>query len=923
MKKKTFVAALLLLAAGLQTAWAQRVRLFLAGRQPVEYSIFELDSISFDDSQAINTNYEWVDLGLPSGTLWATCNVGASSPEDYGSYFAWGETQSKQTYDWSTYQWCNGTLNTLTKYCTDANYGTVDGKTELEAEDDAATANWDSEWQMPSKAQFEELINSDYTHTEWTTENGVSGYRITSKWNGGSIFLPAGGDCGESDTQTPGSGGSYWTRTLMPQGSIGAYHLSFNPNIIGIHNINFRAVGMNVRPVLVNHAYAYVDLGLPSGTLWATRNVGADSPEDFGGYFAWGETLTKEDYSWGTYLWSKGTDNTLTKYCINRNYGFNGFTDNKTELDLEDDAATVNWGSGWQMPSLEQIKELSNSDQITKEWTTQNGVNGIKITSKQNGNSIFLPATDVQTNGTYWSRSLENTEFPDMAFYFQLVTAEEDYFNQTGDVAWMAGDRSRGRSVRPVRVQESPFEWLVTSIELVKPELILLPGQRASIYYRVLPTTAKNQTLTWESSDEIVATVTANTGIVTAVADGQCIITCRATDGSGVFAECKVTVDSTQGTVNGHDWVDLGLPSGTRWATRNVGADDPGSCGLYFAWGEILPKDEYSWGTYKYCNIADTTMTRYNTTDGLTELISFDDAATANWGSKWQMPSQEQLNELVDATYTTIERTTQDGFYGTLITSKINGKSIFLPAGGNGSEGNSGFYWSRSLSTDDVLNACYLGFITMPNTDIELVSTTKRFCASYVRPVLVETYHNYVDLGLPSGTLWATQDIGATVPEQAGSRFAWGETETKPEYTRENYKFYNGSNYDYTKYNDTDKQKELLAEDDVATVKWGSDWQTPSIAQTEELINDSYTTKEWTTQNDVNGWLITSKQNGNSIFLPSLTTVNGGSYWSRSIFSYGSYYYDKAEKMSFDSNHIYTIEEDRYKGTRIRPVRKK
>ena len=90
----------------------------------------------------LNNGREYVDLGLPSGTMWATCNIGANYPEDYGDYYAWGETETKSNYDWSTYKWCKGSEDTLTKYCTDNDYGTVDNKTVLDPEDDAAHVKW-------------------------------------------------------------------------------------------------------------------------------------------------------------------------------------------------------------------------------------------------------------------------------------------------------------------------------------------------------------------------------------------------------------------------------------------------------------------------------------------------------------------------------------------------------------------------------------------------------------------------------------------------------------------------------------------------------------------------------------------------------------------------------------------------------------
>lgn len=135
--------------------------------------------------------HEWVDLGLPSGTLWATCNIGASKPEDYGSYFAWGETSTKRTYNWSTYKYAEGAYNKLTKYCNKSNYGNngfTDKLTTLQAGDDPATAQWGSGGRTPSKAQWEKLLSN--TTRKWTTQNGKKGYLFTSKTNGNSVFCP-------------------------------------------------------------------------------------------------------------------------------------------------------------------------------------------------------------------------------------------------------------------------------------------------------------------------------------------------------------------------------------------------------------------------------------------------------------------------------------------------------------------------------------------------------------------------------------------------------------------------------------------------------------------------------------------------------------------------------------------------------------
>ncbi len=165
--------------------------------------------------------HEYVDLGLPSGTLWAATNIGANSPEDYGDYFAWGETTTKDVYNLSTYKWYDSDYNKLTKYCIDS-HGFIDNKTELDPEDDAATANWGPEWRMPSKEQIKELI--DNSTDVWTTRNGVRGRLVTSKINDATLFFPAAGYRWDSGYGNVGSFGSYWSRSLY-ENSLNAYYL--------------------------------------------------------------------------------------------------------------------------------------------------------------------------------------------------------------------------------------------------------------------------------------------------------------------------------------------------------------------------------------------------------------------------------------------------------------------------------------------------------------------------------------------------------------------------------------------------------------------------------------------------------------------------------------------------------------------------
>ena len=205
----------------------------------------------------IENGHEWVDLGLPSGTKWATCNVGATKPEEYGDYYAWGETTTKSSYSYDNYKWSNDGYNTFTKYNTSSDYGTVDNKTVLELADDAARANWGGAWRMPTDAEWTEL-RENCTWT-WTIKNGVNGYEVKSEANGNSIFLPAAGYRLDDlfgagyrygdDLNDAGDVGYYWSSSLYTDYPYLAWGVFFGSDYVSRYD-NFRYCGQSVRPVL-------------------------------------------------------------------------------------------------------------------------------------------------------------------------------------------------------------------------------------------------------------------------------------------------------------------------------------------------------------------------------------------------------------------------------------------------------------------------------------------------------------------------------------------------------------------------------------------------------------------------------------------------------------------------------------------------
>ena len=408
--------------------------------------------------------YEYVDLGLPSGTKWASRNIGATAVGDYGNYYSWGETQTKQSYTWSTYTL--GTDSTsLTKYNFHSKQGVVDNRLRLELADDAANANWGGKWRMPTRAEWQELLeNCFWAWGSQPASNGffINGYLITGP-SGNSIFLPASGYKQDKLVQQPGVDAYYATseilRSYFPDEQVSFYISSSAKRL----DTQYRQLGLPVRPVydekvsleenttleadtvvVKDGDYYYAKLGLPSGTKWAITNVGASTAEEYGNYYAWGETEPKETYNWSTYKWCNGSSYTQTKYCTSSSYGT---VDNKTTLDLTDDAANANWGGNWTMPTYEEQNELKNDCRWT--WVTKCGVNGRKVTGP-NGVTVFLPAAGYRyasslygagSDGVYWSSSLL-TDYSNIAYSL--------YFFSSGVNSTSRYDRGYGHSVRPV-----------------------------------------------------------------------------------------------------------------------------------------------------------------------------------------------------------------------------------------------------------------------------------------------------------------------------------------------------------------------------------------------------------------------------------------------------------------------------------------
>lgn len=352
----------------------------------------------------------YVDLGLPSGNLWAECNLGASSPEAYGDYYAWGEVEPKQEYTYPNHKWYKEGAPSLgfTKY------NNEDGKLTLEDEDDAVIQKLGNGWRTPTLADFRELTNQKLTTIKKTTLNGVAGYQITSKKNGKSIFIPCAG-FKKDKPQTRSISADEEVAVCMTNLRridymlFNAWSFAFQDDRIGRYGKN-RPDGISIRPVKgpgVPVPNNCVDLGLASGILWAKYNLGTTDPTKPGDYYAWGEIETKKKYAENYKFYGKSSlKDGVIKY--NRR-------DGKMVLELEDDAANVILGVGYRIPTKEDWQELLDeckweAETFTApiEWdpSQKKFIKLWKVTGP-NGNSIILP----NSNGCKFEKGYEKEDY--------------------------------------------------------------------------------------------------------------------------------------------------------------------------------------------------------------------------------------------------------------------------------------------------------------------------------------------------------------------------------------------------------------------------------------------------------------------------------------------------------------------------------
>lgn len=625
--------------------------------------------------QGTHFEAEYVDLGL--SVYWATCNVGATTPEGYGNYYAWGEVYVNSRHNWLYYRWCNGTQSTLTKYNSYVDYGNngfVDYKTSLDSHDDVASVMWGEDWRMPTKDEFDELMNNCFW--EWTTQGGVNGYKITSGIPGytdRSIFLPAAGAMygANSSPSNRGREGFYWQSdvSLCPYHSWNVYIRSAffsvgddgRPNGYTIRPVKPSTVADAVSVILSRTAMS-IKVG-ETDTILATIKqnyeiIGHDvqwSSSD-GNIAIISPTGVVEGVAPGMCTLTATFGSTQVECSVN-------VVPSSVTPEVVDLGLSVNWASfnvGADRPegageyfawgdidskssyNLITYKYCDGSDYINYTKYCDNSSWGIVDNKK-----ILEPDDDIAT--TYWG---EDWRMP--------TTMEVDELIQNCTWTWTSLNGVEGYRVTsnvPGHTDCSIFLPAAGVRGVDKQMGVGFNGQ----YW-----TASCEDAGWVAAWKLYF----NKSTASVNAENRFY-------GYPIRPVTKKT--SQTSTMSIPDPVDLGL--NVMWAPYNVGASSPEKDGFYYAWAETTPKISYNSSTYKWYS-----DNKYNTNLNSSDVSSLeyielvDDPANVNWGGNWRMPTNEDFAELwancdcISEIY--------NGVFGWTMKSRINGNSIFIPASG-------------------------------------------------------------------------------------------------------------------------------------------------------------------------------------------------------------------------------------------------
>lgn len=384
--KKIILTSLMALGVASMFAESKIMRIYYKDGTSETKVLTNMLKVTFEDESSVTPGTERiVDMGL--SVKWASYNVGATRPEEYGNFYAYGEIEPKAEYTLLNYQWYDPDYNDWD--CDEWEKYYKLGATITGTNYDVAHVKWGDEWRIPTQAEWTELIN--HCTWTWTGINGVTGALATSTINGNSIFIPAAGNMVDADHTHDQLGCFYWTSTEFIQNDISQECRNYRANIDATNKsaegYDYPEVGFSIRAVYgpkpaetlpsvtIPTDDEMVDLGL--SVKWAPFNIGSRSAGGTGHFFCWGEITSKQYTHVYNYKW------------------YDPITDDYVEIgdqisDTDYDVAKQLWGNGWRLPTQEECEELVNNCT----WTLSG--NGYTVTGP-NGNSIYLPALGFST----------------------------------------------------------------------------------------------------------------------------------------------------------------------------------------------------------------------------------------------------------------------------------------------------------------------------------------------------------------------------------------------------------------------------------------------------------------------------------------------------------------------------------------------
>ncbi|MCQ2324662.1 MAG: chitobiase/beta-hexosaminidase C-terminal domain-containing protein [Paludibacteraceae bacterium] len=510
----------------------------------------------------------------------------------------------------------------------------------------------DIQWQYRNQTFFVRDVFKEDLTLSYTPEEGeyvgLKMMKISCPVDGATIYYT-------TDGSTPTTSSTVYTGPIGINETMTIKAMAANDSLQG-------------DPITVNytvHPLDYVDLGLPSGTIWATKNVGASKDEDFGNYYAWGEVEPKDTYTRDNYKWGKAGE--FTKYQ----------NDDRYVLEVQDDAASMNWGAQWRMPTKAQIEELR--DYCNFSWIVLDGVQGCLYTSKKDGTkSIFLPGAGDRDD-PYYIDSYVRLNASDI-YYMPYGSRWRVVINREGQQEWYPQDnRHIGMTVRPVMNPNQPVT-----------EYVWISGTADKTYYQVGDqfdvTGLKVTYLPKESSAEKVTDGITWT-VEPAVIYCGCTSVMVTASYKGVTSEPFKVAITTDGMP-----VDLGLS--VQWSNFNLGSSSFTGYGNYYAWDQNL-----------------------------------NDSIATIFGNEWRLPTEAEVKELQDTAkciwkWYPAGNSQHGGVAGYRVIGKSTGNFIFLPAAGcqSGSnivgKGSVGNYWTSTEKGSDASYMCFDMYDQCIGTDI-------------------------------------------------------------------------------------------------------------------------------------------------------------------------------------------------------------